>query len=139
MSNYSVLTSDDAIDFMERYPGFGRMLSYTQGLETEQVALTFRHMPPGTGGRGSYGHRHRTQEELILVIDGAIQVKVDDDEEFECGPGTAVRFAPEAVRSIHNDGPGEAKVVLVSTRLDGPYEDETEQVDDFWPAGGGDE
>jgi uncharacterized cupin superfamily protein len=137
MSNYTVLKSDDAIDFMESFPGFGQMFSYTRGLDTEQVALTLRLMPPGTGGRGSYGHKHRTQEELVLVVDGTVQVKVDDDE-FEAGPGTAIRFAPEAVRSIHNDGPGEARIVLVSVRLD-DQEEETEQIADFWPEDGGGE
>jgi uncharacterized cupin superfamily protein len=132
MSNYTVLEGENAVDFMSDYPGYGQMLSYTQGLGAEQVALTLRRMPPGTGGRGSYGHRHKTQEELILVIDGVLQVKVDDDE-LELGTGTAIRIAPEAVRSVHNDGPGETTIVLVSVRIDEPQSD-TEQIPDFWPA-----
>ena len=50
-------------------------------------------MPPGTGGRGSYGHSHRTQEELVLVTRGTVTFKVGDDV-FEAGPGDAVRLAP---------------------------------------------
>ena len=131
MSNYTVLEGDSAFDFMSEYPGYGQMLSYTEGLGAEQVALTLRRMPPGTGGRGSYGHRHKIQEELILVTDGVLQVKVDDDE-FELGAGTALRIAPEAVRSVHNDGPGETTLVLVSVKVDDPIAD-TEQIPDFWP------
>jgi quercetin dioxygenase-like cupin family protein len=134
MSNYTVLEGEDAIDFMSDYPGFGQMLSYTHGLGAEQVAITLRRMPPGTGGKGSYGHRHKTQEELILVVDGVLQVKVDDDE-FEMGAGTAIRLAPEALRSVHNDGPGEVTIVLCSVKLPegADYEAETEQVPGFWP------
>lgn len=133
MSNYTVLEGDNAIDFMSDYPGYGQMLSYTQGLGAEQVALTLRRMPPGTGGRGSYGHSHKTQEELILVVDGVLQVKIDDDE-FEVGAGTAIRFAPEAVRSVHNDGPGETTIVLVSVKFaDGDPTSDTNQIPDFWP------
>ena len=105
--------------------------SYTDGLGAEQVALTWRLMPPGTGGRGSYGHSHKTQEELVLVVRGTITVKVGDDV-FEAGPGDAVRFAPDAVRSIHNDTGEEAEIVLVSQRAADTAADAT-QVEDFWP------
>jgi mannose-6-phosphate isomerase-like protein (cupin superfamily) len=131
MSDYTVLEREQAADFMAKYPGFGEMRSYTDGLDCEQVALTWRQMPPGTGGKGSYGHRHKTQEELYLVVRGKIQVKVEDDV-FEAGPQTAVRIAPHALRSIHNDGPDEAEVVLVSVKLDS-LEGEVETVPDFWP------
>ncbi len=131
MRNYTVLEGEDAVDFMSQYPGYGQMLSYTQGLGAEQVALTLRRMPPGTGGKGSYGHRHKTQEELVLVVDGVLQVKVDDDV-MELGAGTAIRFGPEAVRSVHNDGPGETTIILVSVRIDDAQGD-TEQIPDFWP------
>ncbi len=103
MSNYTVSRRGDATDYMASYEGFGEMLSYTDSLGAEQVALTWRRMPPGTGGRGSYGHRHMTQEEIYLVTAGTVTFKVDDDV-FEAGPGTAVRISPQALRSIHNDG-----------------------------------
>jgi len=131
MSDYTHLTRAGATDWMADYPGFGEMRSYTDGLGAEQVALTWRLMPPGTGGRGSYGHSHKTQEELVLVVRGTITVKVGDDV-FEAGPGDAVRFAPEAVRSIHNDTGEEAEIVLVSQRAADTAADAT-QVEDFWP------
>ena len=129
--DYTLLSRTDAADWMAGYPGFGEMRSYTAGLGAEQVALTWRSMPPGTGGRGSYGHSHKTQEELVLVVRGTITVKVGDDV-FEAGPGDAVRFAPDAVRSIHNDTGEEAEIVLVSQRAADTAADAT-QVEDFWP------
>jgi mannose-6-phosphate isomerase-like protein (cupin superfamily) len=131
MSEYTVTRRSEATDFMAAYPGFGELRSYTDALAAEQVALTWRVMPPGTGGRGSYGHRHRTQEELLFVIAGTVTFKVGDDV-FEAGPRTAVRIAPHAVRSIHNDTAEDAELILCSVRV-ADLEEETEKVDGFWP------
>jgi mannose-6-phosphate isomerase-like protein (cupin superfamily) len=131
MSDHSVAERTQATDFMADYEGFGEMRSYTGACSAEQVALTWRRMPPGTGGRGSYGHRHRTQEELYLVVAGTVTFKVGD-EVFEAGKGTAVRVAPEALRSVHNDGPDEAELVICSVKLD-DMSGEVETEDGFWP------
>ena len=130
-SDYSVAQRDEAEDFMAKYPGFGELRSFGGAIDAEQVAFSWRLMPPGTGGRGSYGHKHRTQEELVFVVAGTVTFKIGDDV-FEAGPKTAVRIAPHAARSIHNDGEGEAEVILCSTRIDDVAAD-VEMVDDFWP------
>jgi mannose-6-phosphate isomerase-like protein (cupin superfamily) len=132
MGNYTVVKRDDAFDFMAQYPGFGEMRMFTDALGNQQVAFTWRKMPEGTGGKGSYGHRHRTQEEIYFVISGTLTFKCDDDV-FEAGPGTAVRLAPEVVRSVHNDGPDDVELVLCSRKVDDPAAD-AESVEDFWPA-----
>ena len=51
MSAYTIAEREKCQDWMEGYEGFGEMRSYTAALEAEQVALTWRTMPPGTGGR----------------------------------------------------------------------------------------
>jgi uncharacterized cupin superfamily protein len=81
------------------------------------VALTYRRMPQHTGGKGSYGHRHAEQEEIYFVMSGKLQFKLGDDV-IECGRGTAVRVAPEVFRSVWNDEPEDAELVIVSTRDD---------------------
>jgi mannose-6-phosphate isomerase-like protein (cupin superfamily) len=131
MSGYTVISLEDAPDVLGDYPGEMRFL--TGLLEAEQAALTYRRMPSGTGGRGSYGHRHRTQEELYLVVDGTLTFKVGDDV-FEAGPGTAVRVAPETVRSVHNDTDADVVLVITSTKA-GDYDGEVEFEQDFWPEG----
>ena len=132
MSDYSVARREEMPDFMERYPGFGEMRGYTDGADCEQVAFSWRLMPADTGGRGSYGHRHRTQEEVVFVIDGTVTFKVGEDV-FEAGPKSAVRIAPHALRSLHNDGPGEAEILLFSVKRAEDGDDEVEQVEGFWP------
>lgn len=129
--DYSVAKREEAEDFMAQYPGFGELRSFGGAVGAEQVAFSWRLMPPGTGGRGSYGHRHRAQEEMVFVVAGTVTFKIGDDV-FEAGPKTAVRIAPQAVRSIHNDGAQEAEVILCSVRVDDVKADvELEQ--DFWP------
>ena len=131
MAAYTVAKREDAVDFMAEYPGFGEMRWYSEALGTEQVSFSWRSMPPSTGGRGSYGHRHPGQEEVYLVMSGTVTFKIDDDV-FEAGPKTAVRISGDAFRSIHNDSDDEAELVLLSTRLAEPP---TEQRDGFWPEG----
>ena len=129
MSNYTVISREDADDVLGDYPGEMRML--TGPLGSEQVAISWRRMPAGSGGRGSYGHFHKTQEEILYVISGRLQAKLDDDV-IELGPGQVVRIAPQCVRSVHNDGPEDVEIVLVSVRLDDVRGD-VDMVPDFWP------
>jgi mannose-6-phosphate isomerase-like protein (cupin superfamily) len=128
---YTVVKREDAHDFMAQYPGYGELRMFTDALGDEQVAFTWRSMPPKTGGKGSYGHRHRTQEEIYFVISGMVQFKLDDDV-IDIGPGTAVRVGPEVVRSVWNDGPGDAELAICSTKVADPDADAV-QVEDFWP------
>ena len=44
-----------------------------------------------------------------------------------------VRVAPEVTRSVWNEGPEDAVLIMVSVKGGGPGED-VEQVPDFWPA-----
>jgi mannose-6-phosphate isomerase-like protein (cupin superfamily) len=118
---------------MAQYPGYGEMRFFAQPAGAEQIAFTWRSMPPGTGGKGSYGHRHRAQEEIYFVLKGRLQFKLGDDV-VEVGPHTAVRVAPEVFRSVHNDGPEEAELVICSVKVD-DHEGETETTPDFWPVG----
>jgi mannose-6-phosphate isomerase-like protein (cupin superfamily) len=131
MSGYSVVHTHEVPDVLGDYPGEMRLM--TTQLGSEQVAITYRTMPPGTGqlkGR-STGHRHKTQEEIYFVIKGRVQVKLDD-ELIELGPGTALRVAPEVTRSIWNEGDEEAVLVIVSNHDVDPRED-AEVVPGFWP------
>ena len=128
---YTVASREDAIDFMADYAEYGEQRWYMRAVAAEEVSFSWRRMLPGTGGRGSYGHRHPGQEEVYFVISGTVTFKIDDDV-FEAGPQTAVRVGGDAFRSIHNDTEHEAEVLIFSPRLDQPP---TETQDDFWAPG----
>jgi mannose-6-phosphate isomerase-like protein (cupin superfamily) len=131
MSDYTILKLEEVPDvFGGRYPGEMRLL--TGGLGTEQVAFTHRRMPPQSGGKGGYGHRHKTQEEIFYVVSGTLQFKLDDAV-VDVEGGSAVRIGPDVVRSVWNEGPADAELIIVSVRLENARED-AELVEDFWPA-----
>jgi mannose-6-phosphate isomerase-like protein (cupin superfamily) len=131
MSGYSVVRTEEVPNVLGDYPGEMRLM--TMQLGSEQVALTYRTMPPGTGqlkGRRT-GHRHKTQEEVYFLIEGRLRVKLDDTV-IEIGPGTALRVAPEVTRSMWNDGDEQAVLLMVSSHDVDPRQD-AEVVPDFWP------
>ena len=130
MSNYTIVRLHEIPDaFGGKYPGEMRFLGGP--LSVEQVTITHRKMPPKSGGKGGYGHRHKTQEEIYYVISGTLQFKLDDAV-MDLDGGTAVRVAPEVVRSVWNDGPGDAELMICSVRIDDVRED-AEMIEEFWP------
>ena len=130
MSDYQIVSLEDVEDWLGDYPGEMRGITYAIG--AEQVALTYRRMPQHTGSKGSYGHRHETQEEIYFVISGKLQFKLDD-EIVELGRHQAVRIPPHVWRGVWNDEPEDAEVIIVSRRVDDPIRDVERSGDDFWP------
>jgi uncharacterized cupin superfamily protein len=128
-SGYSSAGREQAFDFMADYPEYGEQRWYSDALGTEQVSFSWRRMSPGTGGRGSYGHRHPGQEEVYFVISGTVTFKVGDDV-FTAGPQTAVKMSGDDFYSVHNDTDREAELLIFSTRLEDPP---LQKQDGFWP------
>jgi mannose-6-phosphate isomerase-like protein (cupin superfamily) len=131
VAGYTIKPLEEIDDVLGDYPGEMRLLTYS--IDAEQAALTWRRMPPQTGGKGSYGHRHKTQEEIYLVLSGTLQFKLDD-ELVDVPSGTVVRVAPHVARSVWNEGPDDAELVIAARKLDGDPRDDTEYVEGFWPA-----
>jgi mannose-6-phosphate isomerase-like protein (cupin superfamily) len=89
----------------------------TEPLHAQQVAVTHRLLPPCSGGKASYGHRHKTQEEFYYVICGTLQFKLED-EVIDVSAVSAERVAPAVTRSIWNDGPGDAELMIHPSDLE---------------------
>ena len=129
MSEYQAVALGDVEDWLGEYPGEMRGITYAIG--AEQVAITYRRMPQHTGSKGSYGHRHKTQEEIYFVLAGKLQFKLND-EIVEVGRHEAIRVPPETWRGVWNDEPEDAELVIVSKRIADPRAD-VDTVPDFWP------
>src|SRR5947208_731080 len=129
MAQYAIKQLEEVPDVLGDYPGEMRMMTYSLG--AEKAAFTWRRMPPKTGGKGSYGHRHREAEEIYFVVDGQLQFKIED-EILDVGPGTAVLIPPETVRSVWNDTDEDAILIITSNHVADPRSD-AETVPDFWP------
>lgn len=129
MADYVIKHLSDAPDVLGDYPGEMHMLTYELG--AEKAAFTWRRMPQHTGGKGSYGHRHHEAEEIYFVVEGKLQFKLEDDV-VDVEAGNAVLVPPHVVRSVWNDEPEDAIVIIVSNRVSDPGND-AETVPDFWP------
>ena len=130
MAAYTIRRLEQIPDVLGDYPGEMRM-SAASDLGNEQVSFTWRRMPPQTGGKGSYGHRHKVQEEIYFVVSGVLQFKLED-QLFDVAAGNVVRIAPQVARSVWNEGPDDAVLIVCSVKLDDPQAD-VEVVEDFWP------
>jgi mannose-6-phosphate isomerase-like protein (cupin superfamily) len=130
VAGYTIKRLEEVADVLGDYPGEMRMM--TGDLEAEQVAFSYRRMPQHTGGKGSYGHRHKEQEEIYFVASGKLQFKLGD-EVVELGRGAAVRVAPGTWRSVWNDEPEDAELIIVSKVVPGGSKDDAEYLPDFWP------
>lgn len=81
-------------------PATGKLfLSEELGLTGMEVSLNM--LPPGVAV--PFFHRHREHEELYLILSGKGEFKVDD-QLYPVAEGSALRIAPEGVRSWRNVG-----------------------------------
>lgn len=132
MSNYTITKFADVENSFAKKGWPGEMKFLKNPLETEQVGLSYRKMPPQSGAKGGYGHKHKTQEEVFVVLSGTVQFKLDDEIVDVAGPA-AVRIAPPVVRGVWNDSKEDAEILIVSTRAE-DLREEAEMVEGFWPA-----
>jgi mannose-6-phosphate isomerase-like protein (cupin superfamily) len=134
VSDYTILRAADAPDYTGDAPG--AFIGYGRPLGARQVAVNIRvlaphtaHVPPG--GDPTRGHSHRSIEEIYLVLEGEVAVKLGDDV-TTLGPRDAVRIPPETPRAVRNDSDAEAAFVMVSVRVE-DQSTESHGHEDFWP------
>src|ERR671929_1901801 len=120
MPDYVIKHLEEAPDVLGDYPGEMRMMTYE--VDAEKVAFTWRRMPPKSGGKGSYGHRHKDAEEIYFVAEGTLQFKLED-EVIDVDAGNVVKVGPQVWRSVWNEGPDDAVLIMCSTRSDDPVGD----------------
>ena len=93
-------------------------------LGAEQTGMNF--LIVKAGQREAFAHRHRTAEEIYVVLDGSGRVKLDD-EIVELERLDAVRVSPGVARTFEG-GPDGLHVLIF-----GPHvESDGEMVQDFW-------
>ena len=80
------------------------------------------------GARMPWGHRHRVQEEVYVVVAGSGRAKLDD-EFVELSAWDVLRVAPDVVRSFEA-GPDGLDVICIGGQK--PKGGDTERFEDFW-------
>ena len=130
MTGYTVIAADDVADVYAGTDVPGEFRPLTRALGSEQLAVTLIRVPPHSDFEQGTGHRHEEIEELYLVTRGTLTMRFDD-EVRRVPAGSAVRVAPDTVRSHRNEGDEPVEIWAVSRRLG--RRDAT-KVDDFWEA-----
>ena len=74
----------------------------TKALELEQSGLCYQRVPPGC--RFPYGHTHKQQEEVYVVVHGSGRMKLDD-EIVEVKEWDVVRVPPGTWRGYESGSP----------------------------------
>ena len=93
-------------------------------LGAEQTGMNFLTVKPGR--REAFAHRHRTAEEIYVVLAGSGHVKLDD-ELVDLAPLDAVRVSPGITRAFEA-GPEGLQVLIVGPHVQG----DGELVEGFW-------
>ena len=101
----------------------------TQALELAQSGLSYQRVPPGY--RFPYGHTHRKQEGVYVVLRGSGRMKLDDMI-VELKEWDAVRVPPGTWRG-YEAGPGGLEILVIGAPNLGeaPRED-VEGQRDWW-------
>jgi mannose-6-phosphate isomerase-like protein (cupin superfamily) len=130
MTGYAIVKADQVEDAYADSDVPGEFRSLTEALRSEQVAVTLIRIPPHSDFEQGSGHRHEEIEEVYLVTKGTLTMRFGDEVET-VGPGSAVRVAPQTVRSHRNEGDEPVEMWAISP---GGDSDGGEKVEDFWEA-----
>ena len=82
-------------------------------LDCEQSGASYQKIAPDF--RQPFGHAHKEQEEVYVLISGSARVKLDDDV-VELEPFDAVRIAPGVMRCVEAGSDG-AELVMFGAPL----------------------
>jgi mannose-6-phosphate isomerase-like protein (cupin superfamily) len=81
----------------------------TKALELDNSGLSYQRVPPNY--RFPYGHTHKEQEEVYVVVRGSGRMKLDD-EVVELEEWDAVRVAPRTWRG-YEAGPNGLEILVI--------------------------
>lgn len=101
----------------------------TKALELQESGLTYQRVPRDY--RFPYGHTHKTQEEIYVVVGGGGRMAVDD-EVFELVKWDAVRVPPGSWRGYEAGPEGLELLVIGAPNLGDSPRDDVEGTRDWW-------
>jgi mannose-6-phosphate isomerase-like protein (cupin superfamily) len=101
----------------------------TEALELESSGLSYQRIPPGY--RFPYGHTHKQQEEVYVVVRGSGRMKIDEEivdlEEWD-----AVRVAPGTWRGYEAGPEGLEILVIGAPNLGAAQRADVDGERDWW-------
>jgi mannose-6-phosphate isomerase-like protein (cupin superfamily) len=95
-------------------------------LEMENAGISYLRIAPGF--RIPFGHRHKNQEEVYVLVSGNARIKIED-EVREMKPWDAVRLHRDTVRGFEAGDQG-AELIAIGAPNTGPGD--AEVIQDWW-------
>jgi len=119
MSSYTQINLNDVEDQAPKFgmPDGMEARFAREALGLEKSGAGFEKLAPGV--RVPFGHTHREQEELYVVVRGSARVKVGD-EVLELSEMDALRVAPGVMRAFEGGPEGVEYVVFGAPQVDDP-------------------
>ena len=129
MSDYTHLNLKDDVD--DQAPNFGLApdLEFRMArvpLEMENAGVSYLRIGPGF--RMPFGHKHKQQEEVYVLINGSAKIKIEDDVR-ELKQWDAVRLHRDTMRGFEG-GPEGAEFIAIGAPNTGPGDADMTQ--DWW-------
>ncbi len=125
MSDYTHVNLKEVEDQAPRF-GLSPQLEMRMGrvaLGLENSGVSYFRMAPGF--RVPFGHQHKQQEEVYVLVNGSARIKVGD-EVRELKQWDAVRFHKDTMRGVEAGDDG-AEFILIGAPNTGPGDAETVQ------------
>jgi mannose-6-phosphate isomerase-like protein (cupin superfamily) len=95
-------------------------------LGCQQLGLSYQRLAPNA--RFPYGHHHKQQEEVYVVVDGSGQVKLDDDVR-DLEQWDAVRVGKDTIRSFEAGDDGMAFLAFGAPKTESQ---DAEMIPNWW-------
>jgi len=93
---------------------YGGMWLYEEALGADGFKLLLLELE--AGGRGKqHDHAEENEEEVYFLMEGEVEIEVDDGERVPLDPDEAMYLSPDQQRQIHNTGDERAKIVIVQS------------------------
>ncbi|HST25803.1 MAG TPA: cupin domain-containing protein [Gaiellaceae bacterium] len=128
MSDYTIVNIREHEDIAPKFgmPEGMEARFPKQELGCEIGAVALETLAPGL--RGPFGHRHKMQEELYVVVSGSGRVKLDD-EIADLRQWDVLRVPPEVMRNFEA-GPEGLEILAFGAPI--ADENDSELVADWW-------
>ena len=129
MSDYTHLNLKNDVD--DQAPNFGLSpnLEFRMArvpLAMENAGVSYLRIAPGF--RLPFGHKHKQQEEVYVLVNGGGRIKIED-EVRELKPWDAVRLHKDTMRSFEAGDDG-AEFIAIGAPNTGPGDAEMQE--DWW-------
>jgi mannose-6-phosphate isomerase-like protein (cupin superfamily) len=122
---------EDVTDVGSNFNGAPDLEFRLGGMELglEQSGLSFQRIPPNY--RFPYGHTHKEQEEVFVVVGGSGRIKLDD-EIVDLKKWDAVKVPPGTWRGYEAGPDGLELLVIGAPKLGGNPRDDVTGERDWW-------